>query len=592
MNSAANFLTEISWEVCNQVGGIYTVIKTKVPTMQARWGSSYLLIGPYEPDSAKIEFEATEPDVQICELFRRADGDKQKLYYGRWLIPGEPRVLLIDYSQRANELVQYKKLLWERFKISTLHDDPLVDQVLLFSLAVADVLKHFAEIQARPMLAHFHEWMSGAAILPLKGDAKIKTVVTTHATLVGRYIAGDNRPLYQELNSIDADASAAHYGIESRHQIEKAAASECDCFTTVSDVTGREASAFLGRAPDFLLPNGLNAHHFIALHEFQNLHSRYKDRVSEFVVEHFFPTYTFDLDRTLYFFISGRYEYRNKGMDIFLNALARLNTRLAAEKNPPTIIAFIITKRPVRHISVEVLKGSVLLHDLRTICQEMQENIGETLLKAALERQIPTYEQLLPRDSVARLKRAMHGLSRTELPGVTTHELLEGSDPVIEQLKLSGLNNSAEQPVKVVFHPDFLSATNPPFNLDYDQFVRGCHLGVFPSYYEPWGYTPLECIALGLPTVTTDLSGFGGYVQENISASESNGITVLKRSMKSDMEVTIDLANYLFWFTQRSRRERIEMRNRAERLTEHLYWTILAKNYHIAHDAALAGSKA
>jgi glycogen(starch) synthase len=591
MNGNNVLFAEAAWEVCNQVGGIYTVLRTKVPAMQSSWGNNYFLIGPYNQASAKIEFETTPAEGAVAELLNRTNNGQQSVHFGRWLVPGEPSVLLVDAQARIRELPDYKKFLWDEYRISTLQTDSLVDQVILFSFAVADILKEFASVSGKRVLAHFHEWMSGPAILRLHKEENIRTVFTTHATLVGRYAAGDNRPLYQELDTIDAEKTAEHYGILSRHQLERASARYSDIFTTVSEVTGREAEHFLDRAPDYLLPNGLNAHNFTALHEFQNLHRLYKQRINEFVMGHFFPSYTFDLDRTLYFFISGRYEYRNKGMDVFLSALERLNLRLKSEKNPPTVIAFIITNRPVRHISVEVLKGSVLLHDLRTLCEQLQEEMGEKLLKAALERQLPTYEELLSRDSVARLKRAILSFSRNELPGVTTHDLSEGSDPVIEQLKKAGLTNAPDQPVKIVFHPEFVSATNPPFHLDYEQFVRGCHLGVFPSYYEPWGYTPLECIALGLPTVTTDLSGFGGYVQEHISGSESSGIVVLKRSIKSDLEVTVDLANYLYWFTQRSRRERIELRNKAERLTEHFDWSTLIKNYRIAHEAALSAAK-
>ncbi|MFN8392564.1 MAG: glycosyltransferase [Bdellovibrionota bacterium] len=591
--SADNTLCiEVAWEVCNQVGGIYTVIRTKVPAMISEWGDSYLLIGPYNAGSAKVEFEPEEPEGYLADVISRMNSDHTVVHYGRWLVPGEPPVLLIDASARSAELGNYKKFLWDRFRVSTVNPDSLVDEVLLFTSVAAELLREIAGSSGNKVLAHFHEWMAGPAILSLKQEPSIRTVFTTHATLVGRYVAGDNRPLYQELEQIDANERAAHYGILSRHLLERASAQECDVFTTVSEVTGRESIRFLGRQPDYLLPNGLNAHHFTALHEFQNLHRLFKEKINEFVMGHFFPSYTFDLDRTLYLFISGRYEYRNKGMDVFLAALERLNTRLQAEKNPPTVIAFIITNRPTRHISVDVLKSSILLHDLRTLTGEIKEQMGEKLLRAALERKLPTYEELLPRDSVARLKRTILGFSRNELPGVTTHDLSEGGDPVIEQLRASGLKNAANQPVKVVFHPEFVSSTNPPFHLDYDQFVRGCHLGVFPSYYEPWGYTPLECIALGLPTVTTDLSGFGGYVQEHISNSESSGILVLKRSMKDDKEIIVDLANYLFWFSQRSRRERIEMRNKAERLTEHFDWTSLIKHYHEAHEAALKGAAA
>ena len=572
-------LIEIAWEVCNQVGGIYTVLRTKASSIQEKFGSSYFLVGPYNQTNAQIEFERVEPGPLISRVIARLNVDRERVRFGRWLIPGEPQVLLLDYELTPEELASQKIKLWESDQISTLTPDTLVDQVIGFGTWVSRLVETIEEESSKKIIAHFHEWMSGVTIPLLPKSAKIKSVFTTHATLVGRYVAGDNRPLYQLLDTLDADEASRYYCIEARHQIERTAARNCDVFSTVSDVTGREAEKFLGRRPDAVLPNGLNSHSFTALHEFQNLHRVYKEQIHEFVMAHFFPSYTFDLDRTLYFLISGRYEYRNKGMDVFIASLARLNARLLQEKDPPTIVAFIITSRPVRHLNVEALRGTLLLHELRTVCRQVQEQIGDRIFASALEKRLPTLEDLLPRETVARLKRAYLSFDRRDLPSVSIHEFSDAEDPVMKQLTELGLNNCKENPVKVVYHPEFITATNPPLNLDYDQFVRGCHLGVFPSYYEPWGYTPLECIALGLPTVTTDLSGFGGYVQENIHASAENGILVLKRALKGDDEVMVDLANYLYWFSQRSRRERIETRNKSERLTEHFDWNRLSRHY-------------
>ena len=578
-------LLECAWEACNQVGGIYTVLKTKAPAMVSRWDHSYFLIGPYNRTQAQIEFEATPPDALVAPVLASLNADRERVHYGRWLIPGEPQVFLVEHDVTPAELNRLKKELWESERISTITPDPLVDQVLAFGLVVRNLITALSDSSKRNIIAHFHEWMAGVAIPHFRDHSAVRTVFTTHATLIGRYVAGDNRPLYKELDKIQPELEAKHYGIESRHHIERAAAQRAHAFTTVSDVTGQEAKFFLGRKPDALLPNGLNVQRFTALHEFQNLHRVYKEKIHEFVMAHFFPSYTFDLDRTLYFLVSGRYEYRNKGMDIFIAALERLNARLMQEPDPPTIVAFVITSRPTKQLNVEALRGSLLLHDLRTLCREVQEQMGERLLSSALHKSVPSYDELLPRDTAARLKRAFLSFSRSGLPSVSLYELSDESDPVINRLSAARLNNAKEHPVKIIYHPEFITATSPPIHLDYEPFVRGCHLGVFPSYYEPWGYTPLECIALGLPTVTTDLSGFGTYVQENIPASEENGILVLKRSMKSDGEVTIDLANHLYWFSHRTRRERIELRNRAERLAEQFDWSSLARHYDAVHSS-------
>jgi len=586
VNGEKPLLIESAWEVCNQVGGIYTVLRTKAPAMVSRWADSYFLIGPYQQASAQIEFEPAEPTTLVRPVIDHFEKKKRTIWYGRWLVPGEPHLFLVDPNEFTAELNSAKSALWEDFKVSTIVPDGLVDQSMSFCYLAAEIVDSLQKSSGKKIIAHFHEWMAGISIPTLKKNKQVCTVFTTHATLIGRYAAGDNRPLYQEIDSIEPESTAKNYRIESRHAMEKLAAQNADIFSTVSDVTGREAEKFLGRKPDYLLPNGLNAHRFTALHEFQNLHRVFKDKIHQFVMGHFFPSYTFDLDRTLYFLISGRYEYHNKGMDIYIRALARLNERLSNEPDPPTVVAFIITSRPVTQVNVEVLRGSVLLHELTTLCEEVEKRMGDKIFSAALEKKLPTYEDLLPRDTSARLKRAFLSFTRKSTPAVSTHDVQDTTDPVLAQLRASGLTNAANQPVKVVFHPEFLSASNPPLNLDYDQFVRGCHLGVFPSYYEPWGYTPLECIALGLPTVTTDLSGFGTYVQEHIADSENNGIYVLKRSMKSDSEITVELGNYMSWFVHRSRRERIDLRNRAERLTEQFDWATLAENYDAVYEAA------
>ena len=306
------------------------------------------------------------------------------------------------------------------------------------------------------------------------------------------------------------------------------------CRRVVSEVTAREAAQLLGRNPDAVLPNGLNIQRFAALHEFQNLHRQYKERIHEFVMGHFFPSYTFDLDRTIYVFTSGRYEYRNKGIDLFIEALHRVNERLRHVPDRPTIVAFIITRAATRNINVATLQGQAMFDELKNTCREVEASMGRRLFLAATTGRLPAYNELLPDDTIVKLKRAMHVWRSSRQPSIVTHDLVDdANDPILKHLRHRRLFNSPEDPVKIVFHPEFLTATSPLLSLDYDNFVRGCHVGIFPSYYEPWGYTPMESIALGVPAVTTDLSGFGAYVQHHIDRSEEQGVLVLHRREKS-----------------------------------------------------------
>ncbi len=588
--SAPPLLFEVGWEVCWQLGGIYTVLKTKVAAMIEQWGDRYCLIGPYNPQTAAVEFEEQPTEGIIREALDRLREQGIPCHYGRWLVPGRPRVILLDHRARFNRLDSDKYLLWKDHGISTLASDGEVNEVVAFGFTVTEFFERIAAIAGgRRILAHFHEWMGGVAVPRIAHlRLPVATIFTTHATLLGRYLAGDNPGFYQHLPFIDAEAEARKYNILPRFQIEKAATHAAVVFSTVSEVTAVEAEKLLGRAPDAILPNGLNIQRFAALHEFQNLHRQYKERIHEFVMGHFFPSYAFDLDNTLYLFTSGRYEYRNKGMDLFLEALHRLNHRLREVTPRCTVVAFIITRAQTRNINVDVLRHQSMFEDLRHICDELRQDMGNSLFHAAATGRLPTYNELLPEDSQVRLKRAMHSYRSHRQPLVVTHDLVDdANDPVLQHIRHRRLFNAADDPVKVIFHPEFVTATSPLLSLDYEQFVRGCHMGVFPSYYEPWGYTPMECVALGLPAVTTDLSGFGAYVERHVPDARDQGIFVCNRETRGFDETADELANHLYDFARLSRRQRIEMRNRVERLSELFDWSMLVQHYSRAHDLAL-----
>jgi len=583
-------LFEIAWEVCNQIGGIYTVMKTKAQTMVDRWGSDYVLIGPYNHHTSALEFERSEEiPHHIRDAFKSLAATGIVCHYGHWLIEGRPQVILVDYSARMSRLGEDKYFLWQDNGISLDGSDGEVDAVVAFGFAVTELFKTLSNnLQGSPIVAHFHEWMAGVALPRIRHlNLPIATVFTTHATLLGRYIASNDPNFYSNLPWIAPDQAAQHYMIWSKYAIERAASHSAHIFTTVSEVTAREAEYLLGRKPEFVLPNGLNAHRFTALHEFQNLHLRYKERIHEFVMGHFFPSYSFDLDRTLYFFTSGRYEYLNKGMDLFIEALHALNQRLKTLAKPPTVVAFIITRGNTKNLNVASLQNHLRFEDLKATCREMETTLSQRILDAAARGRMPAYEDLLTDEFQVRLKRAILNRKSNQWPPVVTHDMWDdANDPVLQHLRHRNLINSPGDPVKVVFHPDFVTLTSL-FSLDYDQFVRGCHMGIFPSYYEPWGYTPLECLALGLPTVTADLSGFGSYVEKHVPDALQNGVLVLNRSKLSNEGCTDQLASFLFKFCELSRRERIALRNRAERLTERFTWEVMAAHYHRAHAEAL-----
>jgi glycogen(starch) synthase len=588
-------LFEVAWEVCWQLGGIYTVLRTKVEQMIKRWGDRYFLIGPYNPQTAAVEFEELPATGVIATALHTLQQMGLSGRFGRWLIPGRPRVILLDYRGRFGSLGHDKYLMWKDHGISTQNDDGEVNEVIAFGFTVKEFLQAVvAAAPNRPIVAHFHEWMAGVAVPRLAHERiPVQTVFTTHATLLGRYLASDSPDFYTHLPFIDPDVQAAKYLIYPRFAIERAAAHSATVFTTVSEVTATEAEKLLGRRPEVILPNGLNIKRFAALHEFQNLHREYKERIHQFVMGHFFPAYTFDLDRTLYVFTSGRYEYRNKGMDLFIEALAQVNQRLRGMPDRPTIVAFIVTKAATRNINVGVLQNQSMFEDLGKASEQIAQQMGKRLFNIAAHGRLPTMSDLLDDDSMVRLKQSIHAWRNGRQPSIVTHDLIDdANDPILRHLRHRWLFNAADDPVKIVFHPQFMSTTSPLINLDYEQFVRGCHMGVFPSYYEPWGYTPMESVALGVPAVTTDLSGFGAYVQRHLPDHEAQGIKVLDRRNKSFDETMNDLADHLIAFASMSRRQRIEQRNKVERLGERFDWSVLVGFYHEAHDLALSRAPA
>lgn len=586
---AQRYLFEIAWEVCSQIGGIYTVIRTKAPSMVERWGANYFLVGPYHQHTSGLEFEQAMPPPFLVPVLDELAQQGISCHFGTWLVDGRPSVILIDYKTRYSQLDQDKYFLWKDNGISLEGADGEVDAVTAFGFCLVELFAAICRHITVPAIAHFHEWMAGVA-LPRIRQLKIPlaTVFTTHATQIGRYVASNDPQFYANIATIDADAAARKYMIWPKYAIERAASHSAHIFTTVSEVTAREAEHLLGRKPEFVLPNGLNLHHFTALHEFQNLHAQYKERIHEFTMGHFFPSYSFDLDRTIYLFTSGRYEYLNKGMDIFIESLYRLNERLKCTQNPPTVVAFIITRAPTKNLNVTALQNHLKFEELKATCREMERSLGQRILSATARGHLPTYDDIFSEDIQLKLKRSILSRKSNQWPPVITHDLWDDShDPVLNHLRHRNLLNSPNDPVKVVFHPDFISM-NSLLSLDYEQFVRGCHLGIFPSYYEPWGYTPLECLALGIPTVTTDLSGFGAYVAHHVPDALQNGVLVLNRSRDS-IELCIErLSSFLVKFCDLNRRERIALRNRAERMTERFTWDVMAAHYHRAHAEAFS----
>lgn len=582
---------EISWEVCNQQGGIYTVLRSKVATMLEHWGfENYYLIGPYIESEALSNFEEiTNPPPIWQATFIKMRQSGYPVYFGQWTVPGKPSVILIDPSGCFGQIDGIKYQIWDRHRIPSPKSDHLLNQVIGFGFLTSQLLTNFEHDNADlKVIAHFHEWLGSLAIPLLRAaQTRLGLVFTTHATLLGRYLAMNDPYFYEHLAFYDWINEAHHFNIESAVRIERAAAHGAHYFTTVSTVTANECKYLLGRKVDKITPNGINVKRFEAIHQFQNLHLKYKNKINEFVTGHFFPSYDFDLDKTLYFFTSGRYEYKNKGFDLIIEALARLNHRLKTEQVNVTIVMFFITRQPYHSYNSEVMKSRAIMSEITLTCKEIAAEIEQGLFeKVSANKSIESLDlkSFISQYNLLKLKRTLQSWKIQRLPAIVTHNLVNDSkDNILVDLRRTQLINNQHDKVKVIYHPDFLSYVNPLFGMEYNQFVRGCHLGVFPSYYEPWGYTPLECTAMGIPSITSDLTGFGNYVAEQIKPEDRAGIYIVERHNKSIEESIQNLTDYLFQISTLDRRSRINLRNKVENSSNYYDWSKMIKYYQEAY---------
>ncbi|KAJ3414914.1 glycogen synthase isoform 1 [Chytridiales sp. JEL 0842] len=590
MEVSKPMLFEVAWEVANKVGGIYTVIKTKVPVTCAEFGERYCLIGPLSHKTAPMEVEAID-NIEDPAMKRTLDTLRSRginFLYGRWLVEGGPYVLLFDIGSASYRMNEWKTDLWHVAGIPSPPDDRETNDAIIFGYLVAWFLGEYRYqwVTENPnvnpiIIAHFHEWLAGVALVLIRNrNLDIATIFTTHATLLGRYLCAGDVDFYNNLKFFDVDAEAGKRGIYHRYCIERAAAHTADVFTTVSHITAFESEHLLKRKPDGVLPNGLNVVKFSALHEFQNLHAKAKEKIHDFIRGHFYGHSDFDLENTLYFFTAGRYEFRNKGADMFIESLARLNAQLKHSGSKVTVVAFIIMPAATHSFTVEAMKGHAVIKQLRETVTEIQQSIGKRLFEEAARGKIPDAKSVIMDEDIIKLKRRIYTLKRDTLPPIVTHNMADdANDPILNHIRKVHLFNSSSDRVKVVFHPEFLSSNNPIFGMDYEEFVRGCHLGVFPSYYEPWGYTPAESTVMGVPSITTNLSGFGCFMAEMISHTSDYGIYIVDRRMKSVEESCQQLTDFMFEFCQKTRRQRINQRNRTERLSDLLDWKRMGLEY-------------
>ncbi|XP_023246628.1 glycogen [starch] synthase [Copidosoma floridanum] len=349
-----------------QIGGIYTVIRSKAYSSTEEMGDHYCLIGPYSEVCAKTEVEEADfhEKSPLFDSVRLLQDQGFKVITGTWLVDGNPQIILLDIGSAAWKLDEYKQELWNSCNFGIPHLDVEANDAVIFGYLVCHFITEFrrlAKISLKTdprIVVHCHEWQAGVGLIALRTrHINVATVFTTHATLLGRYLCAGKTDFYNNLSKFNVDEEAGKRQIYHRYCMERAATHLSHIFTTVSDITGFESEHLLKRRPDVITPNGLNVKKFSAIHEFQNLHAVNKEKIHEFIRGHFYGHFDFDLEKTLYFFIAGRYEFGNKGADIFIEALARLNHYLKVSKMDITVTAFLIFPARTNNFNVESLRG-------------------------------------------------------------------------------------------------------------------------------------------------------------------------------------------------------------------------------------------
>ncbi|MFB6144002.1 MAG: glycogen/starch synthase [Candidatus Nanohaloarchaea archaeon] len=579
--SADNFI-EVSYEVANKVGGIHQVLKSKAETMKRQYGEDYYTIGYYDEEKAKTEF-APRKCPKFGGAVKELEEEGIEVHCGVWRVPGQPKCLLIDPSGMEKSVDDIKQEMWDEHEVDSMNAGEDFDDPVKWSYAVGKLIGAAEEAMEGSTVVQLHEWLSGPAML----NYEASTVFTTHATVLGRTLSNADFDLESAVSQGSIDQSLAEqHGVKAKHQVEKMAAENADIFTTVSKNTGEEAEAVLGVEPDVILPNGFNVDDFPNLEELSFQHKEEKEKVKQFLQAFFEPYYDIDLENDpRILFTSGRYEYHNKGVDILIDALSKLNER---EGDP--FYFFILVPTSTKGPSPEVLENMSLYQELEDYVEGLMPEIRAQLLNALTSDRDPgeTIEELLGQDEslIESLRDSFHE-KRDKNPPVSAFDLSYPGDQIMDALWENGLRNRESDRVKIIFYPTYLSVGDRLMSMGYNEFIKASSAGIFPSYYEPWGYTPVETAANGALAVTTDMAGFGQYLQEKTAESERTGIKILERKDRDDETAAENLADIISEFVSYPRTEITERKHNARRLAQLTSWDRLGENYFEAHRKAL-----
>ncbi len=529
-----DYLFEVSWEVCNKVGGIHTVLSTKSVCLKEKMEDRLIMIGPDVNSGGEDNTEFIE-DYNILSGWKEVVKSKGlKIRVGRWNITSSPLAVLIDFTSLFSSKDKIFASLWEEFGLDSISGQWDYIEPTLFGYAAGQVIDSYCRFNLsgdEKVIAHFHEWMTGSGVLFLKNNSPfVGTAFTSHATVLGRSIAGNGQPLYGDLKKYNPASKAREFNVVAKHSLEKLSAENADCFSTVSNITAVECAWFLDKEVDLVTPNGFEDSFVPSQDIFDKRREEARERlfeVGEALLNHRFS------DDTLLICTSGRYEFKNKGLDVYIDALGKLNQSGSLDKD---VLAFVLV--PAHNYGFD----PVLRRKLDG--EEVEFGGAGTYLT--------------------------HGLHDAEY------------DSVYRKISEAGLGNGTEDRVKVIFVPVYLNGQDGIFNKTYFDLLIGFDMTVFPSYYEPWGYTPLESLAFHVPTVTTTLTGFGLWVQ-SASIDHDSALEVIPRDDGEEDDVAEQIEAAIRNISSRDGKTAEYMREKAFYISRIALWNNLIKYYYSAY---------
>ncbi|MCL1938424.1 MAG: glycogen/starch synthase [Candidatus Azobacteroides sp.] len=541
-NLTPDYVFESSWEVCNKVGGIYTVLSTRAKTLQELLQDKIIFIGP-DLQEEKKNPEFVESETILHEWKRQAlENESLKVRVGRWDVPGKPIAVLVDFLPFYETKDQIYYQMWEKFGIDSMKGYGDYDEACMFAYAVGRVIEslyQFLQLQNQRVIAHFNEWTVGMGLLYVQDRVpSIATVFTTHATSIGRSICSNNKPLYDLLTRYNGDQMAKELNMEAKHALEKQAAWHADCFTTVSEITGKECSQLLEKTPDIITPNGFESDFVAKGKAFDSKRQIARENLIRVAQQ---LTGDAISDDAFLVATSGRYEYKNKGIDVFIESIQRVKQTQPQR----TILAFLLIPAWTKGPRID-----------------LQERLQQT---------VPAHAPL-------------------PYPYLT-HELVEPEkDKVLEYLRYLHFLNQNDDKVKIFFVPSYLNGEDGIFNLSYYDVLIGLDLTIFPSYYEPWGYTPLESIAFHIPTITTNLAGFGIWAKTASShmphIKQKEEAIVIERTDNNYFEVAEEIKNAVIRYVEYGSMQISKIRKAAWALSKQADWAHFFQYYLEAYTLA------